>query len=323
MLRPESIGHHRSMDNSASLTRVNFHCRPCRYGFESEPARVEDMPQREWHPWAYFAPCPICAAEAPQAAWEVGLLAAAGKQTGPRTAAGIAAVTANLAGHPTPEEAKRTRFNALKHGLFAEVATYWPARPGAYAHCEGCEHFNICHEQPACLKRTELFMRHHLAFETGDPRMLTDLRASLQAKIQAVIDDIILDITRRGVVIEAPQWYYDKDGDFHLAEFTDDNGQRQLLKEINAHPLLKILKELIAANSLSLSDMGMTPKVQEDADILRGHLTEEKTSTETLITYQRQQTQLLEQLSGQIARSRERIGRDPVLIEHQEANADG
>lgn len=311
------------MDNSASLTSVNFQCRTCRHKFAGEPARIEEVPERVWHPWAYFSPCPVCRHEAPQAPWEIGLLAAAGKQTGPRTPAGLAATAANLAGHPTPEEAKRTRFNALKHGVFAEVATYWPARPGAYAHCTGCEHFAICGPQPACLKRTELFMRHHIAFESGDPRMLTDLRASLQAKIQAIIDDIFLDITRRGVVIEAPQWYYDKDGHFHLAAYKDSEGNDHLLKEINAHPLLKILKDLIAANSLSLEDMGMTPKVQDDNDVLRGHLDEEKTDRDTLLTYQKQQTVLLEQLSGQIERSRERIGRDPVMIEHNEAVRDG
>ena len=312
-----------SMDKSASLTSINFHCRSCEKRFEGEPTRIEEAPERTWHPWAYFATCPVCECEAEQAPWEIGLLAAQGKQTGPRTPAGLAAVTANLAGHPTPEEARRTRFNAMKHGLFSRVATFYPAKPGQYPHCDGCEYFEGCGSQPACMKRTELFLRHQVAFETGDPGLLTDLRADLQAKIAAIIDDIILAIVRRGVEVETPQWYYDKDGGFHLAKYTNTEGEQILLTEVKQNPLLKILSEMISRNNLTLADMNMTPKVQDDRDTLRGHLDDEKENRESLLEFQRQQTGMLDQLSEQIARSRDRISRDPVLIEHQQASADG
>ena len=241
--------------------------------------------------------------------------------TGPKTKEGIAAVTENIAGHPTPEEAKRTRFNAMTHGAYARVASYFPARPGAYQHCEGCHHLNNgCGEQPACLKRTELYLRHQAAFQAGDPAMLTDLRADLHARISAIIDDITLAIIRRGVEIETPQWYYDKDGVFHLAKYKNKYGEEIILKEVRQHPLLKTLGEYIGKIGLSLGEQGMTPKVQEDHDIMRGHLDSASTTPETLEAYQATQTSLLEQLKEQITVSQKEKARDPVLIEHKQAD---
>ncbi|MFN3303133.1 MAG: hypothetical protein ACK44A_05365, partial [Roseateles sp.] len=102
------------------LDRVNFRCGVCRSGFSARPDLVEPAPEEEHHPWRYFAACPTCgAANQPQAAWERSLLKAHQMATGPRTPEGLAASAANLAGHPTAEEALRTRFNAMKHGLNA------------------------------------------------------------------------------------------------------------------------------------------------------------------------------------------------------------
>ncbi|MFZ5658749.1 MAG: hypothetical protein ACOY5C_02705 [Pseudomonadota bacterium] len=239
------------------------------------------------------------------------------KATGPRTAEGKARTAANLEGHPTPEEAQRTRFNAMKHGLFAEVATYYPAKPGKYPHCSGCEYLeSVCQEQVACLKRTELFMKHHIAFETKDPSLLNRLRANLHANVQAIIDDIILAIISEGVQLKTPQWYYDKEGALHLAEYTDSEGERRLIHEINAHPLLKTLGDFLAKNNLSLADMGMTPKGQDDTAIEMGNLQRQSQDRETMDQYQQRQTKALEDLRGMIERSREKIGRDPILIEH-------
>lgn len=288
------MGKKRHATTDRELRQINFFCPDCRHRFvaELDRARVEDAPELEHHPFRYFAECPRCGGEVPQAAWERNLMAAAAHQTGPRTAEGKAAVAANLAGHPTEAEARLTRFNAMKHGLFARTATYYPAKPGKYPHCEGCEYRdNVCWEQTACLKRTELFLRHHIAFDQQDPKLLQGLRADLQANVQAIIDDIIHAIIAEGVQLKTPAWFYDKEGRFHLAEYRDTEDERRLIYEINAHPLLKVLTEMLARNNMALGDLGMTPKVQDETEQLRGFLGDQAAERENEATYRQQALQ--------------------------------
>lgn len=247
-------------------------------------------------------------------------MATFGKQTGPRTDAGKLSVTANLAGHPTAEEAKRTRFNAMSHGLTAQVATYFPAKPGKYPICDSCDiDWGECYEQAACLKRTELFLRHRIAFETRDPRQLTDLRADMHASMQALISDMIRAIIATGTELKEPDWFVDKDGNFRLAKYQDTDGEQRLITKVSAHPLLKVLGEMISRNSLSLADMGMTPKGQEDDALLRGHLDAEAGREESLLEFQRRSTEAQEGLLALIKNSHNQA--EPVLIEQQPEEA--
>lgn len=247
--------------------------------------------------------------ETHQAGWEFGLLKAWARATGPKT----------------PEGQRRSRFNALKHGLFARTATYFPARPGGYAQCEGCDlRDTVCHEQVACLRRTELFLKHHAAFEAGDPGMLTALRADTQAAVQALINDMILAISADGGPrIKEISWYYDKDGGFHLAQWLDEHGELRQIYELKAHPLLKVLIDFLARNSMSLADMEMTPKSQDEAEQMRGYLDGAQGAQHDALEFQRRQTAALEGLREMIARSQEKTRRDPVLIEHGEMEQDG
>jgi len=306
------------------LQAVNFQCAVCSHAFEAAPERVEDAPELEHHPFRYFGTCPACRAEAGQAAWERNLLKAWSSATGPRTPGGKARSAANLAGHPTPEEARRTRFNAMKHGLFARVATYFPARPGAYPHCQGCEYReDVCPGQTACLKRTELFLRHQVAFETKDPALLTELRGDTQAAVQALINDMVLAIAQDGGPrIREMCWYYDKDGGFHLAKWTDAKGEEHQIHELKAHPLLKPLIDFLSRNSMTLADMGMTPRVQDEQDLIEGHLAGQSEQQEQLAEYERRQAEALESLRGMIARSRDRAERDPILLEHRQTEGE-
>lgn len=245
-------------------------------------------------------------------------MASYGKHTGPRTQEGKATSAANLDGHPTPEETQRTRFNAVRTGLHARVATYFPAKPGKYPHCETCNLLADCHNQVACLRRTELFMRHQIAFETGDPKLLNDIRADTQAAVQAIVNDMILAIASTGVELRNPEWYYDqKTGDFNLVSFVNDAGEVVYSTKITAHPLLKVLADFLAKNNMSLADLAMTPKQQDNEAVMRGYLDEKSSNAEDAADYQRRQAVALEHLSGMIARSQGRIARDPVLIEHQ------
>lgn len=291
------------------LVSVHFKCHSCGHDFHSPPSKVKDSPDCWWHPFEYSAVCDECGENAVQHGREVGLLKAHAMATGPRTPEGKAASAKNLDGHPTPEEAQQTRFNALKHGMYAQTATYFPARPGKYAVCDGCNYRDHeCKEgsddnPPACLRRVELFMKHHLAFDAKDPGMLMALRSGTQAAIQALIDEMIMIIAADGGPrIKSVEWYHDKDGGFHLARYRDEDGELHQINKLEEHPLLKRLIDYISKNNLTLSDMGMTPKVQEDQDILRGVLDDDEKSKESATQYmeriEKQQNMLLKMISN-------------------------
>ena len=111
------------MAEESPLKTVVFRCKACKSTFEAEPARVEEAPaDDDVHAWRYFHPC-ACGEEASQAPWQRAAMKAWRCATGPKTPEGKAAVRENLRGHPTPEEALRTRFNGMKHGLNARTAT--------------------------------------------------------------------------------------------------------------------------------------------------------------------------------------------------------
>lgn len=303
-----------------ALRLINFYCRYeyCGHKFRAEPARVEEMPTRATHPWAYYSECPVCHHEATQAPWEIGLLNQLGKHTGPKTPEGIAATTSNLAGHPTAEEAQRTRFNAMKHGLFARTATYFPAKPGSYSHCDGCE-YEIdrgCVPLGACVKRTELFLQHQIAFETKNPELLTMLRAEMQAAAQATISDMFRAILVDGVSYNTPKMYYDKDGGCHVFKYKNEKDEEVTVYEKYAHPLLKHVFDAIAKNGMTMGDLAMTPRAQNEEEMIKGHLDTTQAQQSSMLEYQQQVTKQLGDLRGFIERGREKLLRDPVLIEH-------
>jgi hypothetical protein len=273
---------------NSALSEVNFYCKNCKATFTAAPEHIEDAPENN-HPYLYFSACPTCAIHCQQAAWHKGVLNAMGKQTGPKTEAGKAASAKNLVGHPTPEAMQTIRFNAVTHGLTAQVATCHPAKPGKYPQCEGCEHLQdrSCVPYNACLKKAELYLKTHKAFEANDPQLLRQEFANIQASLLAMVNEIILTIALDGGVrIKTPEWYHDKDGGFHLARFRDTaTGEMVQLHKIEAHPLVKPLLDLINKNSLSLADMGMTPKVQDQNEITQGFLDRES-EKETTTTYE-------------------------------------
>lgn len=308
------------MANSDPRKQVTFRCTGCAYTFRTEPKRIVDAPEQDWHPWQYFAPCPLCEKEAPQAHWERSLLKGWAKATGPKTAEGKAKAAANLSGHPNAEAQRRTRFNGMKHGLTAKVATYYPAKPGGYPHCRSCRWLNNgCGEweHGACVTRMELFLKHRIAFETRDPGLLTELQADLQANTQALINDMLLAILNTGIEVKTPQWYTDKEGELHVAQYVDENNRLKTIVDLQAHPLIKPLYELLSRNSTILSQLGMTQKAQEDDAVIQGFLAQKEQRDEDLSGFAERQTQALEHLTTLIERSRERQQRDPVLLEHK------
>lgn len=298
---------------------VTFQCRECRHTFKAAPARVEDAPELEHHPYRYFAHCEKCRKEVPQAPWERSLQKAWENATGPKTPEGKAAVAKNLEGHPTPEEARRTRFNAMKHGLNAKVANYFPSKPGGYSFCSTCDvDHDHCRAQPACIKKTELFMLHQAAFEQRDPKKLMGVYSDLQAAVFAVIQQILQTIIADGVKITAPQYYTDKDGVLIIAQYMGDDDKLHTINDIEAHPLFKPLAELLSRTGLTLADMGMTTKVIEDQTEDMGRLAGDQLQTEQLAEFQRKQIQLLQGLKDSVDRGNKKTASDPVLLEYNQ-----
>ena len=312
-------------DWSKELERLNFRCGVCRHAWEAAPDLVEPDDEAAHHPFRYFGDCPSCGAKhQPQAAWERSLLKAHQMATGPKTPEGRAATTANLAGHPTPEEALRTRFNGMKHGLSARTATYFPAKPDGYAFCSGCDvDRDWCAGQPACVKQTELFMLHHAAFEQRDPRVLgrvhSDIHSALIASLQMCLQAVLAD----GVVIKTPKVQLDKDGNSTTLEFEDQNGHRYPIMEYMANPVFKPIADLITRLGLSLSDLGMTVKAADDEeDELRGRLALPAGGAggaEALDAFSARMAGALEKLGHVVTAARDKAAADPTLLEHQAA----
>jgi hypothetical protein len=303
---------------------ITFRCDACRHVWDSEPEEVIDDADLS-HPYRYFAICPTCHSRSQQIPWQRGLFSSYVKSTGPRTLEGKAASSANLEGHPTPEEALRTRFNALKHGAAAKQALYFPARPGKYDACGTCDiDFDYCSSQAACTRKTELFMRHLIAIESHDPKMLREHQAMVQANFASLMDDMLISVINKGVMLETPAYAFDKDGGFHLAKYTDEaTGQSTQIMDAKANPLLKPIFDLMSKNNMSLADLGMTQKVQDENEVQMGRLQQEGKDKQSLSDFQNKQNELLAGLREKIVNSQNSLKNDEILIEHKKANGDG
>lgn len=213
----------------------------------------------------------------------------------------------------------------MKHGLNARTATYFPAKPDGYAFCSACDvDRSWCFDQPACVKQTQLFMRHHAAFESRDPKHLTGIYADLQGAVMAVLQQILQTIIADGVKITSPQWYTDKEtGRVLIAEYFDENGQRRVINDVSAHPLFKPLGELLSRNSLSLADMGMSYKAIEAEQQEMGKLNAQEGAREALSDFAQQQAKALGDLRALMEQANAQRNADPILIEHQRQNGDG
>ncbi|WP_159672404.1 hypothetical protein [Andreprevotia sp. IGB-42] len=307
-------------DLSKPQSQITFQCRGCGQTFKAEPSQVMDAPDRPHHPYEYMSHC-VCGAECLQAPHERALMKAWANATGPRTAEGKAATAANLDGHPTPEEARRTRFNAMKHGIHAKTATYFPAKPDGYSFCSSCTIDRYyCSEQPACEKQTVLFMQTHAAFEQRDPSQLTGIFSGMQAATLAIIQQTLQTILADGVTLRHPAWYHDKEGGFHLAQYLDpQTGDQVLIQEVKSHPLLKVLAELLSRNNLSLADLAMTPKVHEREEQQLGRL-KDVGNQGAISEFITKQADALGTLADKIAQASQRRDSDPILIEYQQQN---
>ena len=262
---------------------INFHCARksggCGARFSTHDYRKEENPARDWHPWEYLATCPRCGEDAHQAAHQ---LAAWKSAVTPKTPEQIAAIVAgNKARDKSSYEA--SRFNAIVTGATARTAQFFPARPGKYPHCEHCEYLTegCGTELQHCAKRTELFVKFHMAAETGNAGLLRSLMADTQAGMMALTADMITAISRRGVELETPVFTKGEDG-IDIATYTDAEGKERTLMRVEAHPLLPHLINYIQKNTMTLGDMGLTPKIQEEQKQFKGFLDAKDADRETI-----------------------------------------
>lgn len=299
------------MENKTTLA---FHClKPCGNRFEMEPEKEING--------TIYATCPDCQQPAKQAAWQVNLMKAAGLQTGPKTPEGKQNSAANLDGYPTKEQQGLTRFNAMQSGVFAKTATVFPAKPGAYPDCHVCEHFNEdtpsdsdCKPHKACLKKTEVFLLNHLAQETQNPEVLRPLMANFQAGTMSILNSMMLSITQKGVMFESPEMWFDKDsGRFIPQSFVNSDGETQYIIEHKANPLLKVFMEFLHKNGMTLSDLALTPKIQEEHQIMGGY-TKGDIQPEEMDDIKQKQLDQLEAFKNLSQTAAANRSNDPTLI---------
>lgn len=244
--------------------------------------------------------------------------------TGPKTPEGVAAVSANLEGHPTPHEALRTRFNAMKHGATARTATYFPAKAGGYAFCARCDvDRDWCSKQPACVKQTEIFMLHHAAFEQRDPKVLTAIHADMHAALMATLQMCIQEVLGLGVLIKAPKVELDREGNPVTLTYTAEDGSKRYIYNYTSNPAFKPLTELISRLGLSMGDLGMTVKAAEDdEDKNLGRLKLDEDAKETLSAFGQRMVQATENARVLIQQAQKATAADPVLVEHKARGGD-
>jgi hypothetical protein len=314
-------------DWSARLDRATFKCGVCRFTFQAVPDLVDDDTDNPAHPFRYFAHCPEAHCKAqnqPQVGWERALMAAHQAATGPTTPEGKAASAGNLVGHPTPEESRLIRFNAMRHGMEARTATYFPAKPDKYPFCTKCEVDRAwCAAQPACVKQIELFMVHHAAMDQRNPKVLgkihADLMASLTAGLQLCVQTVLAD----GVVIRTPKVELSKDGVPVALTWQDAEGNKHQIYDYHSNPLFKPIADLITRLGISMNELGLTvgaADAEEEAGL--GMLQSAGTSKEGLADFSKRTALAMDGLRAQLGRAAQRTRADPVLIEH-EAQGDG
>lgn len=308
-------------DWTTRLDRVSFRCGECKHAWGAVPDLIEDDPDTEHHPHRYYAHCPACKAEnQPQANWERALMKAHQECTGPTTEDGKAAAAANLAGHPTPHEARLTRFNAMKHGMQARVATYFPAKPEKYSFCAQCDvDRGYCASQPACVKQTELFMVHHAAIDQRNPKLLGRIHADIVSALTASLQLCLQAVLGEGVLIKQPRVELDRDGCPVTLTYVQADGTKGYIYDYQSNPAFKPIADLVSRLGLSMNDLGLTVRATEaeEEGAGMGKLTLDTSAKESLASFGQRMEALTASMADKLGRSMAKKAADPVLIAHQ------
>ncbi|WP_020396118.1 hypothetical protein [Thiolinea disciformis] len=289
--------------NNNKNTELAFKCGTTKGGcgkrFTATQYQTANFPEREWYPYVHSAVCPACGLDAGQANWQLGQWKAVYDhgRPGPTTAEGLKAI-ADATKNRDPSSFAVSRFNAITHGATAEVAKFFPARPGKYPVCDGCEYLldGCGTEMRHCAKRTELFVQFALAQEQGDGRLLGRLMASTQAGLLAITGDMIRAIAARGVELERPMFVRGDKGGIDLATYRDEFGNQQTIMEVSANPLLKPLIDLMSKNGMTLADLNLTPAAAEEQKRFDGYLDDKEADRQSVADAMAQQQANMDKL---------------------------
>ncbi|MCW5624412.1 MAG: hypothetical protein KIT73_06840, partial [Burkholderiales bacterium] len=157
------------------------------------------------------------------------------------------------------------------------------------------------------------------AFEQRDPKRLMGVYSDLHAAAVATLQQILVTIAADGVKLETVEWYVDREsGELVVAEYVDDQGQRRQIRKVEAHPLFRPLGELISRLNISLSDLGMTVKVFDDAEAQMGALAQTADERESMAEFARRQAIAVENLAALVDRANKASKADPILIEYEQ-----
>jgi hypothetical protein len=290
---------------------TTFRCGRCKQNLELPVERVEDRIDQDPHPFEYFAHCPTCKNEITEAPFVKNLYRAWLNITGTKSPEVSAR---NL---PAPDDPRR-KFNALKSGLFAKKAKYFPAKVGRYPECDGCEHSHECETIGICLQISKVKMMVAQAFDSKDPAFLQPLFQDIQADVFVLLQRLIGQALRDGAILTSPVWHGTKDSYLMVNYHDPETGKLKQLMQHELHPAIRAIAELLQKNGLSLADLQMTPKTQADHAAQMGHLkgqTDERMTTREFQEKKLEQNRkFLEALSGATARRE----KDPMFREHQE-----
>lgn len=293
------------MSNEHPRPEIAFHCTRkqggCGARFTASEYSTEPFPEQDWHPWEHSAACPKCGESAPQASWQLAAWKSASKPK--PLEARIVISIANQQRDPSSYAV--SRFNAIVHGASAKTAKYYPARPGHYDICEHCEYLmDGCGTAwKHCAKRTELFVQYSLAQEEGDGSLLGALMAETQAGLAAITGDMIRNIAVKGVALEVPV-FSKGENRIEIATWQDEDGKERTLTRLEAHPLLPHLINFIQKNTMTLGDMGLTPRAKEETQQFKGFLDAKDADRETLQEATRTQQDLVNKLLGVVGHAR-------------------
>ena len=279
---------------------IGFYCARKYFGcgnrFYTQDYTVDDYPDREWLPYIYTANCPLCHRESKQDHLQIARWKAIhdNGSAGPKSEEGKERISVGNKGRD--ESTYRvSRFNAITHGENCKKATLFPARPGQYDQCEGCEWLeNGCGspEMRFCQKRNEIYLQISAAMQNGDPSKMSDLFVGLQTNLVGIAMDMARSIMVRGVELVTPELYEDReDGRKRPVEYLDESGYRRTVMKVEVNPLIPVFSALMKNNKMDLATFGLTPERKEEEKAFKGNIDDGDENKETLALAQAQRDQ--------------------------------
>jgi len=176
---------------------------PCGRIYEAEVQEVEG----KLVPQEYSRACEECGAVltiVPDVRPYKGLIAADGKQTGPKTQQGKKRSAKN--GEKVDPDKRKGNQHAAKHGGYLKQSLVLQAQPGRWDICQACPVFEACDEGyfAVCMRQAASVAEHQqVLLESGkDPEQFRGTAARFGAQMMDVLTQLTAAVSVRGVVID-------------------------------------------------------------------------------------------------------------------------